>query len=408
MKNQLFIRISSDEKSLQWGTLSGAEDSTESGFVERGDLLIEDVETLAETLEESQVILMLPAHRVKCFNVEAPTKNRKHLEKAIPYQLEEQILDNVDNQHFALGAFNADSLLAVNVVSKEYLSELLTTFKEVGIEPDVVVSEAVCVPYFEDSWTAVIDEQILVRQQENVFWSSDRTLIKDLLQLELQADELKVTQAIRIYSYDDEELSLASVAGLATQPETIDDVFLCLAENFDDNSVNILQQDFASQKKSQHNYGMWKLPAIAASILAVVGLIYLVSHIIDLNKRLSSVEQQTLAQTQKVYPNLPLKTAKIQVNNSYHDIGGSEGSGVNFTGLMEKSVLAMKTENIQFSQMEYLASRGQLSFDVTADSYEVLTQSQRNLEGAGLEVDMRNASENGGIWTARISVGAKK
>ena len=153
MKEQLFIRIGSDERSLQWGILpdSGEDDFA---FVERGDLLIEDAETLGEKIEQQKVVLMLPAHRVKCFNVSAPTKNRKHLEKAIPYQLEEQILDNVDSQHFALGAFDDQDKLAVNVIDKEYMRETIDLLKRSGIEPDFVVSEAGCLPHYNDAWTA--------------------------------------------------------------------------------------------------------------------------------------------------------------------------------------------------------------------------------------------------------------
>lgn len=405
MKQRLFIRVSSDEKSLQWGRLSAESELETDGFLEQGQLLIEDAETLGELVTEEQIVLMLPAHRIKCFNIEPPTKNRKHLEKAIPYQLEEQIIDNVDSQHFALGHFDEQGRVAVNVVDKEYLRQVLELLKEVGVEPDVVVSEAACVPYFKDSWSAVLDEQVLVRQEPNLFWSADKNLVKDLLKLELQSDELTVSQAIRIYSKEQQQLDLDGVAGLATQQESIEQVFLCLAQNFRDDGVNLLQQEFASQKKTQRNYGLWKLPAIAASVLLLLGIIYVISNIIYLNDQLGSLEEKALAETQKLYPSLPLTTARIQINNSYRNVGGDDGSGSSFAGLVDKSVKAINTREVKFSQLEYIASRGQLSMDVSAESYDILTQSQRNLEGAGLKVDMRNASENSGVWTARISVG---
>jgi len=409
MNDQLFIRISSDERSLQWGIVSSAEAAQDTNnFIERGVLLLEDIETLAEIIEEQKIILMLPAHRVKCFNINAPTKNRKHLEKAVPFQLEDQVLDSVDNQHFALGDFDSQDRLAVNVIDKVYFRELLELFKDVGIEPDFIVSEASCVPHFKDAWSAVIDEQVLVRQEENNFWSAEQFLVKELLQLEMQTDELSITQAIRIYSETENTFELESVAGLATQKELVDDVFYFLTQNYDATVVNLLQQEFSSQKKTQRNYGVWKLPTIAASILAGLGLIYLVSHIVYMNKKLSNLEEQTLAQTKMLYPSLPLSTAMAQINNSYRNIGGDEGSSASLIMLMDKSVNAMSTKSINFSQLEYIASRGQLNMDVSADSYETLTQSQRNLEGSGLDVDMRNASENGGVWTARVTVGVKK
>lgn len=413
MNDQLFIRISSDERSLQWGIVSSAETVEDNNdFVERGDLLLEDVETLAETLvtegSEQTIVLMLPAHRVKCFNIDAPTKNRKHLEKAVPFQLEDQVLQSVDNQHFALGGFDSQDRLAVNVIDKEYFRELLELFKDVGIEPDHVISEAACVPHYKDAWSAVIGEQVLVRQEVNNFWSAEQFLVKELLQLEMQTDELSITQAIRVYSEAENSFELESVAGLATQKELVDDVFYFLSQNYDAGVVNLLQQEFSSQKKTQRNYGVWKLPTIAASILAGLGLVYLISHIVYMNTKLSDLKEQTLTQTKTLYPSLPLSTAIAQVNNSYRNIGGDDGSGASLILLMDKSVNAMSTKSINFSQMEYIASRGQLNMDVSADSYETLTQSQRNLESSGLEVDMRNASENGGVWTARVTVGVKQ
>ncbi|GAA0205859.1 hypothetical protein GCM10009123_11640 [Kangiella japonica] len=406
MKERLFIRFTSDEKSLQWGVLSASSEKHES-FEQEGELLLEDVEALAEVVAEQQIVLMIPAHRVKCFNVKTPTKNRKHLEKAIPYQLEEQILDSVDSQHFALGAFDEQDRLGVNVIDKDYFSQLVTLLKDAGIEPDFVLSEAACLPSFKDAWTALVEDQVLVRQEYNNYWSADQGLVEQLLKLELQTDELSVTQAIRIVVTESSQIDLEAIPGLATQKESVEDAFLFLATNFDDKSINLLQQEFASQKKTQRNYGVWKLPAIAASILILMGVVYTVSHIMYLNKQLTTVEEQIHAETKKLYPSLPLTTAVVQVNNSYRTIGGASGSSVSFAGLMNQSVTSMDTKNIRFSQIEYIASRGQLSLDVTADNYDILTKSQRNLEAAGLNVDMRNASENGGVWTARITVGDK-
>lgn len=407
MKEKLFIRINSDEKSLEWGCLSQSENG-QATFSERGRLLMEDLEVLGEAVSEQQIILMLPAHRVKCFNESAPTKNRKHLEKAIPYQLEEQILDNVDSQHFALGSFDSKERLAINVIDKSYLGDTLALFKDAGIEPDVVVSEAACLPHFDDAWSVLIEDQVLVRQENNLFWSADKSLVEELLKLELQSNELAVTQAVRVYAAEGEQLNLADVPGLATQPQQVNDSFLFLADSFGNDTINLLQQGFSSQKKTKKNYGVWKLPAIAAVTLVVLGLSYLISNIVHLNKQQALLEERTLAETKKLYPTLPLTTARVQINNSYRNIGGETGSGVSFAGLVDKSIKAMDTKNIEFTQMEYIASRGQLSMDVSAESYDVLTRSQRSLESSGLEVSMRNASENGGVWTARITVGLNK
>lgn len=411
MKDRLFIRLKSDEESLEWGLLSTGESG--AAFKEQGELLLDDMVALAEQAVEHQVILLLPASRVRCFNVKAPTRNRKQLEKAVPYILEEQVLDNVEQQLFALGNVNASGMVAVNVVDKTYLADMLERLKQASIEPDFVISDAACLPLFDDAWSLLEhDDSILVRQSANEYWSTEADMLADLISWNLQTqfeENQTVSQAIRIYSPDENTELLSGTAGLAIQKMPVGDSFEWLCTQFSYSSINLLQQEFSSQKKHQMNLGQWKLPAIAAAALVVVGLIYLVSQMVVLGQQRSQYEQQILASIQQVYPNVSdVNTGLIQVSNSFSTLGGNAASSNSFMLLLDKSLAAIDTQTIKVSQLEYLSSMAQLSFDVETSDYSTLTAAQNKLESAGMKVDMRNASENGGVWSARISVGVKE
>ncbi|NVK22846.1 MAG: general secretion pathway protein GspL [Kangiellaceae bacterium] len=409
MNDRLYIRLNSDEQSVQWGLLTHEHGAP--SFVEQGQLLLADLVALAEQAQNREVAVLIPASRVRCFNVQAPTKNRKQLEKAVPYLLEEQIIESVDTQHFALGTISSDGLVAVNVIDKGYLSNLLEQLQAANIEPDYVVADVTCLPVFDDAWTLLDsdnDSQVLVRQSANDFFASDRMLVADLLQWNMQQQveaEQSVSQAIRIYSDGNEAISLEGIAGLAIQKMPVDEVFLWLCSQFNQQQINLLQQQYASNKKSQKNYGKWKITAIAASVLLVATIAYVVSNIVILNSKKTELEQQLLSEIQQVKPSVTdVGSGLYHLDSSYQQLGGGAASGNGLMLLMDKSFSAMNNSQLTFTQLEYLSDRAQLSFDVEAQSYTALTSAQSQLEQVGLKVDMRNASDSNGVWSARMSI----
>lgn len=411
MKDRLFIRLKSDEESLEWGLMTHEESVPK--FMEQGELLLDDMIALAEQATQNEVILLLPASRVRCFNVKAPTRNRKQLEKAVPFILEEQVLENVEQQLFALGSINASGMVAVNVVDKSYLEDVMERFKNASIDPDYVVSDASCLPLFDDAWSVLEhDDSILVRQSANEYWSTEADMLSDLISWNLQTqfeENQTVSQAVRIYSPDENTNLLAGIAGLAIQKMPVENSFEWLCSQFNYSLLNLLQQEFSSQKKHQVNLGQWKIPAIAAMALIAFGFIYLISQMIVLNQQKTQYEQQILTSIQQVFPNVnDLNTGLIQVSNRFSTLGGDAASANSFMILLDKSLAAIDPQTIKVSQLEYLSSMAQLSFDVETSDYTTLTAAQNKLEASGMQVEMRNASESGGTWSARISVGVKQ
>ena len=323
------------------------------------------------------------------------------------------VLDNVEQQLFALGNVNASGMVAVNVVDRAYLAGVLEQLKEASIEPDFVVSDAACLPLFDDAWSLLEhDDSILVRQSANEYWSTEADMLPDLISWNLQnqfEENQTVSQAVRIYSPNENTNLLSGVAGLAIQKMSVDNSLEWLCSQFNSASINLLQQEFSSQKKQQVNLGQWKLPAIAASVLVAVGFIYLISQMIVLGQQKNQYEQQLLTSIQEVFPNVnDVNTGLIQVSNRFSTLGGDAASANSFMLLFDKSLAAIDPQMIKVSQLEYLSSMAQLSFDVEASDYSTLTAAQNKLESTGMQVEMRNASENGGTWSARISVGVKQ
>lgn len=409
MSEQLFIRFN-DEQSIEWGLTDFEQQPQE--FIERGQLLLEDLEAILEVAQNKKITVLLPAKNIRCFNIQVPTKNRKHLTKAIPFLLEEQLVESIDSQHFAMGKVEQD-IAQVNVVDKQYLQQVLAAFQQAGIEPDEVISEAACLPVFDDAWSLLVAENCLVRQNTNDYFSCEAELGKEILQWNLQQqldqevdsnEQVAISQAIRLYSEAGHSELLQGVSGFAVQQFAVEDKFFWLASQSQNFSINLLQQEFASKKKNQQDLGYWKISAIAASILVAVGFIYLISYLFTLQSKKSDLEEQLLSYIQQVRPNAEdVSSGLYHLDSSYRQIGQG-GTGLGFLHNLELVSNNINSDQLNFDQLEYLAKRSELSFDVSAQTYAQLTQSQASLEKAGLKVDMRNASESAGQWNARMVI----
>lgn len=406
--SRLVIRIQADLQSLEWGVINPQDSNPK--FLERGDLLLADVAALAELATEHSVRLLLPAQQVRHFFVEAPTKNRKHLEKAAPYLLEEQIIENVETQHFALGKIDSGNQLAVNVISKSYFSDLLDALKTADIIPDECFVDASCLPEFDDAWTLLNSEPVLVKESHGNFWSSESSMLTDILQWNLteQAEkESKVSQAIRVFSENQKSLDLSHVAGLAAQPMALDDEFLWLASQDNSSSINLLQQAFEQEHKSKQGLGAWKLPFIAAVFMAVIGLGYFGSQYYIAVQNKNFYQDLALQEIQKINSNVTednLLTKIQELNNKAARSANGSNKAPSFIGLLNKVYAVLSPAQIKLQQLEYQAKTGNLNLDVEASNYQLLTKAQQDLEAARLKVEMKNARDNDGRWSTRLII----
>ena len=99
---------------------------------------------LAEAVNDigdKSVIVLVPASSVLTTSVDLPIKSSTRLRAALPYALEEQLADDVENLHFAPGKRDDDGMLPVAVVSHAQMREWLELLESAGIKPDRLIPE---------------------------------------------------------------------------------------------------------------------------------------------------------------------------------------------------------------------------------------------------------------------------
>src|SRR5512137_658002 len=94
-----------------------------------------------------RLCVLVPGSDVLLAEPELPAKSGIRLQQLVPYALEEQLADNIDELHFALGRRAADSnRTPVAVVAHELMNAWLAELRAAGLEPDCLYADSELLP----------------------------------------------------------------------------------------------------------------------------------------------------------------------------------------------------------------------------------------------------------------------
>lgn len=106
-----------------------------------------------------RVCVLVPGSDVLLAEPELPTRSGVRLQQVVPYALEEQLADNIDELHFALGRRAPDSSRTpVAVVARALLDEWLAALRAAGLEPECLYADSELLPANPGQAVALLEE----------------------------------------------------------------------------------------------------------------------------------------------------------------------------------------------------------------------------------------------------------
>lgn len=181
--------------SISWVVLSPAAEIQHSGH----SLLQDLSEHIPAKSGARKTILIAPTESLLLTKVMVPDAQRRHLGQVLPFIVEEQIIDPIEDMHLVVPKLSLDENLAVGCVRKDRLEHWLALFKAVEIEPDRLIADALCVPRNNGDWQLLFDQQqVLLRQYGGVEGMSlapkaTRAVLEIMLNQASESDALDAT-----------------------------------------------------------------------------------------------------------------------------------------------------------------------------------------------------------------------
>jgi general secretion pathway protein L len=110
-----------------------------------------------------RICVLVPGNDVLLTEPEVPTKAGTKLAQVVPYALEEQLAEDIDELHFAIGKRAPESTRTpVAVVARALLDEWLTLLKSSGIEPEAMYADSDLLPVNPGQSVALLEEDVVV------------------------------------------------------------------------------------------------------------------------------------------------------------------------------------------------------------------------------------------------------
>jgi type II secretory pathway component PulL len=247
-----------------------------------GDLWHGPLADLPARAGDARLVLVAPGETLALHCVTPPGRHRSTWMRAIPYALEEHLVDEVEALHFAFGATLDGGRLPVAVIAHDTLRGWLAACAAVGITVHAVIPDLLLLPWHEDDWSLLRDgTRLLVRTGRWEGFVTDAEALELLLGAALAEAGDSQPRGLRLWNADTlpaAVLALLDGAGITLQAEEAPPATLSLfAAAYQPGAViNLLQGPYSHQAPWRRWIRPWRTAAALAAVSVESGRTWLV------------------------------------------------------------------------------------------------------------------------------------
>jgi len=364
----------------------------------------------AASIEGRRSTLVLPADDVTLAQTVVPGGSLARAQQAVPFALEEQVADDVDSLHFALGAKNRDDEYPVAVIGRDVMDKVTQHAEEAGLRPTEIVPETLALPSLKAAtpdmkvWSALLDgERAVVRLGDYEGFATDHGMASMMLESAASLnDENQAPTSLVVFS--------TSEGNTLTVPESIEletrpcDHRLALYASGLANTprVNLLQGSYNPKKKFDQTWKPWRW---SMGLAACVCLVLFAGKFIDvqrLEKREAALDAQISEAFKQALPNERMRRPRQQIQAALNRVGAVNSDG--FTHRLSQIAASLSTQP-QTSLKTIGYRRGRFDLDLNTDAVPTLDALQSELAkrgSLGMTVQSANRENNNVRGRVRI------
>jgi len=404
VSNTVFIRIPSETDQ----TVSCLVSTDEHGSQITQASQLDD----CEAAKGQNVVLLVPGNLVTLTKAAIPTRSHQRALKAIPYALEDQLINDVETLHFAHGDKRPDDAIPVAVIDQQRMRDWLKTSREMDIKLDAVIPDVLSLPLHGQDWSILIQgDTALVRTGTQSGFSFDCENLTQALNLALV--ETSGPKPERMHLYLSDNLIPVGLLELFKQKE-IECEQIQLSENpikllqqgYQSNqSLNLLQGDYRPQSRYLSLLKPWRTPAILIAIAILVEVLFMVVQNSSLNSRLSALQTQQTTLFKTTFPEIKrVQDPVLQMQQKLSQLRQTLGSrGHTFADLLASSVKALGlNKGTRITGIKF--QKGTLELELELKSLSDLDPVKQQLGKQNLNVEVLSANASGERVSARLRI----
>jgi general secretion pathway protein L len=392
MRTSLLIHLHNEPSQISWATFN-----TAGKIIDSAELVPFD----SIPRQPSNPIILLPGIDVVLTYVDIPSKQWKRIVQAVPYALEEQLAEDVDNLHFALGKREPVSGdIAVAVIARAKMEAVLQQLSAISITPTKLLPDMLAVPQPEEGWGLLfLDEIVLVRTGLQAGFAIEPDCLSFVLQKALAENEEMPPQEIVVYRGEEQIIPLAELQALGIPIlEKVHEqgALAWLAQGVaEKNTLNLLQNHYLPQDKIVTLLRPWRL---TIGLLIFLGGLQFAKQWVEYQD-LSLQRQRLNAQIEKVYRDTfpearKIVNPRVQMEQKLKALRTQQHTashGEQFLSILNKiSIPLVRTPGFKLKHMNYRQSSFEIEF--TVSNLQALEYLKQRLNRLSLTVEIQSAT----------------
>ena len=401
MPQTLLLRLpAAAEEETEWLMLD--EGGAASLSRQRGSLSL-----AAAVARSAKIVVLAPASQILLAEPELPPGSGPKLARAVPFALEEQLTEDVDQLNFAVGRRRPTGGTPVAVVSRTVLSGWLSDLEKAGLDPQAIYPDISLMP--ENPGQTVLwfeGARLAVRRPGALPFAVELSPVKEALvvagviadPLDASAEShipesalLYITREDWAQTKDEFEALVENFASLKVQL-LADGPLPWLSHGLNSpDVVNLLQGDYARST----DYGArWRKWRTAAALAAALLLVHVAAQALQL-RHAKRDEVELDAQIAQVFasamPSEPIHDARRQMQSRLDRIRKSGGGPEYF--LRSLQALSGAVAATPKTSIDALSYREQsMDMKVIAPNLGAISQLSQYVTKQGLTADIQSST----------------
>lgn len=346
----------------------------------------------------TRVLVWTPPSDSLLTRVTLPTRSRSKIQQALPFALEEQIIGEPEQLHFAY-RIQEDNSLAVAVTSRERMQSWLTSLTAAGLRPTGLCPALLALPLDTGSWSVAFRENdIWVRTGKSSGFACASNAGTPPTMLEIALREAQEKQNAPMSLTVIHPPAGFNQSAWTTQlkiPVTIQKLDFWAGYHESDPTLNLLQGSFAPSHQMQEMLPGLRPAAIMLAIWLVGGLGFnlwewwqLKREHENLRKEMASVIRQTSPSAQVVIGQEPLQMQRL-----LGDLQGKSGKSTPADALPllgNAAPVIQAHPQIKLRSIQYGDSR--LTVDILLPDFQAMETVKNAFTARGMQVEVIGAN----------------
>ncbi|HJP39880.1 MAG TPA: type II secretion system protein GspL [Gammaproteobacteria bacterium] len=391
----------------------------QQGPIEHGDL-----QAFAAAATGKRVIALVPGTDVLRTSLDIPIRNHARLMQAIPFAMEDQLADGIEELHFAVGRRDDQQRTPVAVVQHLKMKAWLEQIRSLELDLSGVYADTDALGDMPNTTILLVEaRRAILRDADGQTAATEVGSIDTLLDvwlashLHTDGDELPPPINLFVYLTPECETMLQPVIDrIRSRVETLESKIVpdgglprMATHSIAAPGINLLQGAYASRSTFGVYWPLWRVAAALLVGLSITVLGTKILEISNLNRQVAGLDQAIEQAIHYVFPEVgEIRDARALFESKLRSLGrkNPQAAGGGFLGTLDHVAGAIGKQNGTLATIESINYRsGIMELRVVAPDVDSLDKIRESIsKESGLQAEIQSANPDGDQVQGRLQI----